>query len=147
VSDTNWSQPKFAFSVEIPELGVVAFQEVSGLDIEASLIQYRKANPRLPRTIKLPGIQATSGIVTMKRGVFVKDNRFWDWHKSITNNQARRTTVTIKLIDERGQPAMTWTLANALPTKITGADLNAAGNDVAVETLEISHEQITVSNN
>ena len=33
------------------------------------------------------------------------------------------------------------------PTKITGADFNAAGNDVAVESLEITHDALTVSNN
>jgi phage tail-like protein len=42
---------------------------------------------------------------------------------------------------------MTWTLTNAVPTKITGADFNAAGNDVAVESLEITHDALTVSNN
>jgi phage tail-like protein len=42
---------------------------------------------------------------------------------------------------------MTWTLANAFPTKITGTDLNADGNEVAVETIEIAHEGLTISNN
>jgi phage tail-like protein len=41
---------------------------------------------------------------------------------------------------------MVWTLTNAWPTKITGADLNAEGNEVAVESLEIAHEGLTIAN-
>jgi phage tail-like protein len=108
---------------------------------------YRKPKPGVaPSTIQTPGSQKP-GTVTMKRGVFAKDNKFWEWHDSIARNQAKRTTVTIKLIDESGTPAMTWTLTNALPIKISAPDLNAAGNDVAVESLEIAHERLTASNN
>ena len=148
MTDTSWPQPKFAFSVEIPELGVVAFQEVSGLDIEPSLIQYWRSKPKpgAPPTIKTPGTNR-SGAVTLKRGVFAKDSRFLDWYKSVTSNRAKRTTVTIKLIDESGSPAMTWTLTNAMPTKITAADLDATANDVTIESLEITHDRLTVSNN
>jgi phage tail-like protein len=138
--------PRFAFSVEIPELGVAAFQEVSGLDIDQALIQYHRAKGGAPAPIRMAGIK-TLGSVTLKRGVFAKDNRFRDWYEAVTRNQAKRATLTIKLVDERGNPTMTWTLTNALPTKITGADLDAVGNDIAVETLEITHERITVSNN
>jgi len=94
----------------------------------------------------MPAVQAT-GRITMKRGVFLKDNRFREWYRTVTSDQAKRTTVTVKLIDERGTPVMTWTLTNAVPSKITGAGLNASGNDVAVESLEITHDQLTVSNN
>ena len=143
---SNRSLPSFHFSVEIPELGVVVFQEVSGLHIQPSLPHFRKTKPGGSPPPTMPAIQAT-GRITMKRGVFLKDNRFREWYRTVTSNQAKRTTVTVKLIDERGTPVMTWTLTNAVPTKITGADLNAAGNDVAVESLEITHDQLTVSNN
>ena len=41
---------------------------------------------------------------------------------------------------------MVWKLANAFPAKITGTDLKAEGNEVAVETIEIAHEGITIEN-
>jgi len=37
-------------------------------------------------------------------------------------------------------------LANAWPTKITGTDLKADGNEVAVESIEFEHEGLTVVN-
>jgi len=146
VPDTSWPRSNFHFSVEIAGIGVVAFQEVTGLDVEQAVIEYRK--PKSPgfAPSRMPGI-AKYGNVTMKRGIFVKDNTFFDWYKTIGSTGAKRTTVTVKLLDERGQTAMLWTLKNAFPTKITGADLSAAGNDVAIDTLEIAHEGLTVSNN
>ena len=77
--------------------------------------------------------------------MFKGDNKFWDWFDEIKVNSARRTAMTISLLDESGMPAMVWTLANAWPTKITGTDLKSSGNEVAVETLVIAHEGLTTA--
>ena len=61
-------------------------------------------------------------------------------------NTIKRKALTISLLDEGHNPTMVWKLANALPTKITGTDLKAEGNEVAVETIEIAHEGITIEN-
>jgi phage tail-like protein len=92
----------------------------------------------------MPGI-AKSGNVTLKKGIFAKDNKFFDWQKKITMNTVQRSTVTIRLLDESGSPTMTWTLTNAWPTKITGTDLKSDGNEVAVESLELAHEGFTLT--
>lgn len=144
-SQTVWPISKFYFSVDIGDQKNLAFQEVSGLDIEAQIIEYRNGNSPVFSTIKMPGIQK-SGNVTLKKGVFVKDNKFWDWYNQIKMNTIKRETVVIKLLDEAGAPTMTWTLLNAWPTKITGTDLKSDGNEVAVETLEIAHEGLTIAN-
>jgi len=39
---------------------------------------------------------------------------------------------------------MQWKLLNAWPTKITGTELKSDGNEVAVYTIEIAHEQSIV---
>ncbi len=143
-STSVWPLPKFHFQVEW-DSEQVSFQEVSGLDIEAQVIEYRHGDSPDFSTIKMPGIKK-SGNVTMKKGVFKSDNKFWDWFNEIKMNTIKRKTVTIKLLDESGAPTMTWTLANAWPAKITGTDLKSDGNEVAVETIEIAHEGITIAN-
>lgn len=144
--DTNWPLPKFYFEVDITDVGTkLPFQEVSGLDTETQIIEYRAGNSPTFSTIKMPGI-AKVGNVTLKKGIFAKDNKFFDWQKNIKMNTIKRATVTIKLLDESGAPTMTWTLANAWPTKITGTDLKADGNEVAVESIEIAHEGLTIAN-
>jgi phage tail-like protein len=142
----TWPMPKFRFEVDLgTELTGVAFQEVSGMDVENQIIEYRKSNSPLFSTEKMPGI-TKYGNVTMKRGVFVNDNTFWKWHAEITMNTVKRRTVIIKLLDESGSVTMQWTLANAWPTKITSTDLKSDGNEVAVDTIEIAHEQMTITN-
>ncbi len=61
-------------------------------------------------------------------------------------NTIKRRDVLIKLLDENGDVTMQWTLTNAWPTKITSTDLKSDGNEVAVDTLEIAHEKLTINN-
>ena len=143
-STTVWPMPKFHFQVKW-DSEVMSFQEVSGLDIEAQPIEYRHGDSKVFSTIKMPGI-IKSGNVTMKKGVFKSDNKFWDWFSQIKMNTIKRVPVTISLLDETGAPTMVWTLANAWPTKITGTDLKSDGNEVAIESIEIAHEGITIDN-
>ncbi len=141
--DQVWPLPKFYFQVKIADKEG-AFQEVSGLDTEAQVIEYRHGNSKEFSTIKMPGIKKSSN-VTLKKGVFKGDKSYWDWFNKIKMNTIERLAVTISLLDEAGAPVQTWTLKNAWPTKITGTDMKSDGNEVAVETLEIAHEGITIS--
>ena len=143
--DSNWPLPKFYFSVDWGSTTNIPFQEVSGLEIEAQPIEYRHGNSPVFSTINMPGIVKNSH-VTMKKGVFVNDNAFWDWYNKIKMNTIERQNVVIKLLDESGSPTMTWTLNNAWPSKISSTDLKSDANEVAIETIEISHEGLTIAN-
>ena len=143
-STNVWPLPKFYFQVKW-DSEEMSFQEVSGLDIEAQPIEYRLGDSPEFSTVKMPGIKK-SGNVTMKKGVYKGDNKFWDWFSEIKMNTVKRVPVTISLLDEAGAGTMVWTLANAWPTKITGTDLKSDGNEVAIETIEIVHEGITIAN-
>ncbi|MFT5846156.1 phage tail protein [Psychroserpens sp.] len=61
-------------------------------------------------------------------------------------NTITRRTITIRLLDESGSVAMQWQVNNAWPTKITSTDLKSDGNEVAVDTIEIAHEQLIITN-
>jgi phage tail-like protein len=135
--------PKFYFSVDIGDQQNLTFQEVSGLDAQTQVIEYRAGDNKRFSTVTMPGIGKFSN-VTLKKGVFVRDDKFWDWYSQIKMNTIKRVPVVIRLLDEKGNASMVWTLLNAWPTKITGADLKSDGNEVAVETLEIAHEGMTI---
>lgn len=144
--DAVWPLPKFYFTVNLgSQDSTVSFQEVSGLETETQPIEYRHGDNKLFSTIKMPGISKV-GNVTLKKGIFVNDNNFWKWYDAIKMNIIKRETVVIQLLDEKGKATMTWTLSNAWPTKITGTDLKSDANEVAVETLELAHEGLTIAN-
>ncbi|MDG4655257.1 phage tail protein, partial [Chryseobacterium arthrosphaerae] len=75
------------------------------------------------------------------------DNEYFEWFKTIQLNTVERRSITISLLDENGEPAVTWKVKNASPLKLQSTDLKAEGNEVAVETLEIAHEGLTIENN
>ncbi|WP_294286722.1 phage tail protein [uncultured Chryseobacterium sp.] len=136
---------KFAFEVDWGGTKV-GFQEVSGLNIETDVIEYRHgASPDFSK-IKMTGLQKFSNI-TFKRGTFKSDNEFYTWFKTMQGNTVERRSITISLLDENGEPAVTWKVKNAFPVKLQSTDLKAEGNEVAVETLEIAHEGLTIENN
>ena len=143
-STSVWPLPKFHFQVKW-DSEVMSFQEVSGLDTESQPIEYRHGDSPEFSPIKMPGLKKT-GNVTMKKGVFKSDNKFWDWFNKIKMNTIKRVPLTISLLDESGSPTMVWTLANAWPTKITGTDLKSDGNETAIESIEIVHEGLTIAN-
>ncbi len=143
-STTIWPLPKFYFQVKWDST-VMSFSEVTGLEIEAQEMLYRHGDSPEFSEIKMPGIKK-NGDVTMKKGVFKSDNKFWDWFNEIKMNTIKRKPVTISLLDETGKPTMVWTLANAWPSKITGTDMKSDGNEVAVETIVVKHEGLTVAN-
>jgi len=141
-----WPMPKFRFEVDLgTELKGVAFQEVTGMEVETQVISYRQSENPLFSAVKMPGIVKYRN-VTMKRGIFVNDNLFWNWHAAIKMNTIKRRTILIRLLDESGNVTMQWSLSNAWPTKITSTDLKSDGNEVAVDTIEIAHELLTITN-
>jgi phage tail-like protein len=139
-----WPLPKFYFQVKWDK-NEMNFQEVSGLDIQSEEIKYRHGNSPVFSVIKMPGMKKF-GNITMKKGVFKGDNKFWDWLNQIKLNTIKRVPVTISLLDEAGKPTMVWTLTNAWPTKISSTDLKSEGNEVAIESIEIVHEGLTIAN-
>lgn len=139
-----WPLPKFRFEVKW-DGQVMSFQEVSGLDVEAQPIEYRAGDSPIFSAMKMPGLKKYSE-VTMKKGVFKSDTKVWDWFNAIKMNTMKRVPVTISLLDAEDKPEMVWTLTNAWPTKITGTDLKSTGDEVAIETLVVAHEGLTISN-
>jgi phage tail-like protein len=129
----------FNFLVEIDGITQAGFQEVSGLDASTDAVDYREgADPNHVR--KLTGLNKYSAI-TLKRGVTDSDE-LWRWRKAVIDGRTERKNGSIILLDESGVEKIRWNFANAWPSKWTGPSFNATSTAVAVETLEIMHEEV-----
>jgi phage tail-like protein len=128
----------FNFLVEIENIAKAAFSEVTGLAVEVAAIEYREGSENRLTVRKLPGLAKYSNIV-LKRG-FTTDLSLWKWIKSVLDGNAVRAAVTIVLLNDQRQPVVRWHVREAWPCKYEGPNLNAQGNDVAIETLELCHE-------
>ena len=58
------------------------------------------------------------------------------------NGKVQRKTGSIVIRDVDGAEKVRWNFKEAWPTKYNPADLNAKGNEIAIEMLEIAHEGI-----
>ena len=136
--------PVFHFSVQWGGTRV-GFSEVTGLTQENQAIEYRDGSFLEYSSIKMPGLRKFSNI-TLKRGVIKADNEFFKWLSTIKLNQVERRDLTISLLDESHNPVMTWKALNAFPVKVEGPQLKASGNEVAIESIELAHEGLSVEN-
>ena len=138
-----WPLPSFYFKVSVTDVGDISCSEVSGLETEYDMIEYRAGDSPVFTKQKMPGMRKASD-VTLKKGIFKDDKAMWDWINSIKLNTIKRATVTISLLGESGKPVKTWELTNAWPKKITVEGFKADGNTAAIETLILAHEGVTV---
>jgi phage tail-like protein len=108
-------------------------------------IEYRDGASKEYHKVRMPGMQ-TFGDLTLKRGVFAGDNEYYDWWNTVALNTVERRDITISLLNEAHEPVVVWKVKNAWPTKVTSTDLNASGNETAIETLVLTHEGLTIEN-
>lgn len=124
----------------------VSFTEVSGLDIEIEAISFREGSSPEDSFRKIPGLRKFSDI-TLKRGIIKGDNDFYAWINTKQMDTIEKRDITISLLNGNHEPVVVWKVRNAFPVKLSGPELDATGNDIAIETLVLTHEGLTVENN
>lgn len=138
-----WPTPKFVF--QVAGLGGPAtFEEAAGLATRAELMAHATPGAAPARASILPA-PPPQGQVTLKNGVFIRTPTLWDWFSAIQMNNVPKRTIVVSLLDEAGAPQVIWTLENAMPTKFIGTDLEPNGVDVALESLELVFENLTMT--
>lgn len=121
------------------------FQEVSGLNMEINLADYRNGNEPNNHVRKVIGMH-TFGDVTLKRGL-IGSLDLWEWiSQAQAGDQAANRSVTIQMMNEsRTDTVMVWRLTNVRPMRYTAPSLNAtSGTEVAVEELVLSVEAMAI---
>lgn len=123
----------------------LGFTEVLGLSIKIEPIEYREGDSPTYSPQKMPG-QISYNNIVLKRGIVNSDNEFYEWLNTVKLNKIDRRDLSISLLNEEHLPVITWKLKNAYPVKIEWSDLKANANEPAIESIEITHEGLAVSN-
>jgi phage tail-like protein len=123
-----------------PDKLLGGFSDVSGLETDIHISEYRDGNEAEPHVRKIPGSHKV-GDVTLKRGV-VDSSDLWAWITDTrTNGVDAQRDVIVTLRDEAAKPVQKWTLRNVVPMKYTGPSLAGKGaGEVAMEELVLSAE-------
>lgn len=135
--------PRFSFQVDWGG-ATLSFAEVTGLIMEREKIEYRHGDSPDFSKIVMPGLVKTNDI-TMKRGKFEGEYPFTDWLDEIaTERVEKRKDITIKLLNEKNSPVVTWTAKNCFPLKVTAPDFKSDANEAAIESIDITHEGLVL---
>lgn len=140
----DYPLPVFHYQVDWGGVSL-GFSEVSGLSVETQVLEYRDGVSPVYSTLKMPGMQKY-GNITLKRGVLPANNEYFDWWNSVKLNTIERRDITISLLNEEHEPVMVWKIQNAWPTKVDGPSLKADGNEVAIESIELAHDGLSIQN-
>lgn len=127
----------FRYLVEIECVTVGGFSEVTGLQVETEIKEYREGglNEYMHR---LAGPTRYPSNLILKRGLTDADTLI-KWHENITRGIIERCNGSIVLLDTTGQERWRWNFLKAYPVKWIGPNLRATTSEVAVETLELAH--------
>ncbi len=145
---TNYPLPVYNYRVEIGT-EAIGFSEVSGLSIEHETITYKESRTEAgvgPVAMHMPGI-GTPANITLKKGYIRANsiNILYGWLNSIKLNQVEKKDIYVRLLDETGAPVVTWTVINAFPKKLDVPSFDATSNEVAIETLELMADGVSMS--
>lgn len=132
----------FRFHIEIDGIQQAGFSEATIPDSTSDVIDYREGNEKVLYGRKLPGLTKHGNLV-LKWGI-TQSMDIYNWRKTIEEGkiESNRKNVAVTLMDEEGNDASRWEFALAWPSKYKAPDLTAKGNDVAIETLEITFESM-----
>lgn len=145
---TAYPLPVYNYRVEIGP-ATVAFTEVSGLAIAYETHTYKESPVESgapgPRVMTMPA-QPQAVKLTLKKGVVrgVSVPALYSW---ISNKQAHlieKRDIFVRLCDEKGAPVISWKVLNAFPTKLDAPAFSATSNDVALETMELTADSLSV---
>lgn len=136
--------PVFQFQVNFDDV-TINFTEVSGLNIEFEPITYKHGLSYKGEIQYIPG-NRTPVKVTCKKGISHQSKDLLKWIETVQLNQVEKKVVTISMLDETGSKELiTWTLTNAFPTKLEGPSFNGGSNEVAIESIELICDRMTLA--
>jgi phage tail-like protein len=144
----SYPLPVYNYKVEI-DGQTVGFSEVSGLSIAYETIRYAESasggGKPGPRWMHMPA-QANAPTITLKKGIVpsLSVETFFNWIKTIQGSRVEKRDICVRLCDEQGQAVISWRILNAFPTKLEAPSFSASGNEVAVESMELMADGVTI---
>lgn len=129
----------FRFTVTFDDLVPAGFSDCTGLQLETETMEYPEGglNTRVHRRVT----RTRQSNVTLRHGLVGRG--LWDWYVDLTQGVMRARNASIRLLDATGATVMAeWQLRRAFPVKWVGPDLTATQSTIAVETVELCHQEL-----
>jgi phage tail-like protein len=131
----------FKFALQIDNVNMGYFKKCSGIESETEIIEHKEATEKGRMIIrKVPGAMKW-GDITLDRRIDTS-RELWEWRKEVIEgdvDKARRHG-SIVAYDSKDNEVARWDFDFGWPSKWKGADFDASTNEVATESITITHE-------
>lgn len=145
---STYPLPVYNYKVEI-DGETIGFSEVSGISLGFDTTTYKESptggGPG-PRIMRMPA-QIQDVTITLKKGVVTGASIvvLYEWINATKTNVTTKKDIMVTLCDEAGDPLVSWRVLNAFPTKLDAPSFDASSNDVAVESMELMADRVTMA--
>ena len=131
----------FKFALEVDNVNMGFFKKCAGIQSESEIIEYKEATSKGRMIIrKVAGAMKWSDITLDRR---LDDSvALWEWRKLVIEgdlDKARRNGSVVAY-NSKGDEVARWNFENGWPSVWKGADFDAGANEVATESVTITHE-------
>ena len=140
--DLNYPHPGFHFLVVfelVPQFpNDTRWQEVSGLTVSTEFESWPEGGEnrfahQLPKSLQF-------GEIVLKRGKFMGSGVLHWARKAMEQFEYKPTNVLISLLDDEHLPIYNWYVVGAVPKRLEISGINAASNEIVVETLALQYQ-------
>lgn len=135
--DTSSSLAAGAALSAVSDVLLGGFSECSGLEANMKVEEFNEGGNN-GAALKFPGRVSWANL-SFKKGVGAS-SALWDWAYGFAIGKGKRRDGLVVLLSELHVPSNIWYFRRGLPLKWSGPALNATQNNVAIESIEISHE-------
>lgn len=139
----HYPLPAYNYRVDIGGTAI-ACSEVSGLAVQYEPITYKHGLSWRNGADYILG-QKQPARITLRRGLTKNGRHLYDWIQSTQQNKGERRDIKIHLCDENGIQLISWQVLQAIPLKLDAPSFNADSNEVAIESIELMAETITIA--
>lgn len=130
----------FHFGIEIDSITECSFAKVSGVASEVEIYTYKEGGVN-GYEHQIPSATKYSNI-TLEKGVTNSDFMY-KWFKQISEGIIVKRNFAIILWDNSGKIIRRWNFAAGYPIKWSTSELDANGNSILIEKMELAHEGIS----
>jgi phage tail-like protein len=139
----------FLFGVKIDALnldyadGTAFFKSVSGLKRDTEVTDYQEGGVTT-FTHKVIGVTKWPNLV-LKMGFIGPPFTLWNWKDSMGKSSFTRVDGEIHALGANMEKICSWKFTNGYPVKWEGPEFDASKNELAIESIEIAHDGLTLS--
>ena len=128
---------RFKVTIDPSNRSLGSFAKAQGLEVTIEVPEYRSGED-WNYFWSFPGKTKYQTIKLERAAVKGDTEKVKQWYEE-TATEFKSHTVTIELLDAKGDQILAWTCEGAFPAKWSITTFEAGTSKIAVETLEISH--------